>query len=258
VDRVLATLIHLGYLRAEEREVLPAPRLMELGEAYLVCAGLREVLTPHAERLVAELDESVSLAVPDGAYRWRVSEEELHRVVADTLREEPPYGVGRERVLARLTSLLRVRAEARGQTTDTAWTRRTGRAVREFLDTVWPVARPREVVAELLSDPAVLAEAAEGVLTPAEQSAILWSPPPRSFKSARWSEADAVLLDEVAGLIERPRGYGHVIVDEAQDLSPMQCRAVARRSEHGSITVLGDLAQGTTPWAARSWSEQLA
>ncbi|MEV4091174.1 IclR family transcriptional regulator domain-containing protein [Streptosporangium saharense] len=66
VDRVLATLVHLGYLRAEEREVLLAPRLMELGEAYLSCAGLREALAPHAERLAAELDESVSLAVPDG------------------------------------------------------------------------------------------------------------------------------------------------------------------------------------------------
>ncbi|NUS50957.1 MAG: ATP-binding domain-containing protein, partial [Nocardioidaceae bacterium] len=42
--------------------------------------------------------------------------------------------------------------------------------------------------------------------------------------------------------------------DEAQDLSAMQCRAVARRSPHGSITVLGDLAQGTSPWAARDWS----
>ncbi|MFC7642560.1 hypothetical protein ACFQX6_17685 [Streptosporangium lutulentum] len=96
-----------------------------------------------------------------------------------------------------------------------------------------------------------------GVLTPAEQAAILWARPPRSFKSARWSAADAVLVDEVAGLLERPRGYGHVIVDEAQDLSAMQCRAIARRSEHGSITVLGDLAQGTTPWAARGWREQL-
>ena len=38
----------------------------------------------------------------------------------------------------------------------------------------------------------------------------------------------------------------------------MQCRAIARRSEHGSITVLGDLAQGTTPWAATEWPTQLA
>ena len=70
-------------------------------------------------------------------------------------------------------------------------------------------------------------------------------------------DADLVLLDELAGLIERPDGYGHIVVDEAQDLSPMQCRAIARRAAFGSLTVLGDLAQGTTPWAARSWAEQL-
>jgi DNA helicase IV len=47
------------------------------------------------------------------------------------------------------------------------------------------------------------------------------------------------------------------VVDEAQDLSPMQARAIARRSEHGSITLLGDLAQGTAPWAAADWRETL-
>ncbi len=67
-----------------------------------------------------------------------------------------------------------------------------------------------------------------------------------------------MLVDEVAGLLERPAGFGHVVVDEAQDLSPMQCRAIARRSEHGSITLLGDLAQGTAPWAATDWRESLA
>jgi DNA helicase IV len=49
-----------------------------------------------------------------------------------------------------------------------------------------------------------------------------------------------------------------VVVDEAQDLSPMQCRVLARRSEHGSVTLLGDLAQGTAPWAARDWAATLA
>ncbi|MBE1593595.1 IclR family transcriptional regulator C-terminal domain-containing protein [Nonomuraea angiospora] len=66
VDRVLATLVHLGYVRAEGRDLLPAPRLMELGEAYLACGGLRDPLAPPAERLAEELDESVSLAVADG------------------------------------------------------------------------------------------------------------------------------------------------------------------------------------------------
>ncbi|MGR6922000.1 IclR family transcriptional regulator domain-containing protein [[Actinomadura] parvosata] len=66
VDRVLATLAHLGYVRAQGRDVLPAPRLMELGEAYLAGGGLRDALAPLAGRLADELDESVSLAVPDG------------------------------------------------------------------------------------------------------------------------------------------------------------------------------------------------
>jgi DNA helicase IV len=70
--------------------------------------------------------------------------------------------------------------------------------------------------------------------------------------------ADAVLIDEVAGLVARPESYGHVVLDEAQDLSPMQCRGVARRCPLGSMTVLGDLAQGTTPWSTSDWHVTLA
>jgi DNA helicase IV len=48
-----------------------------------------------------------------------------------------------------------------------------------------------------------------------------------------------------------------VVLDEAQDLSPMQLRAVGRRCSTGSATVLGDVAQGTTVWATTSWSQAL-
>ncbi|HEY3872974.1 MAG TPA: IclR family transcriptional regulator C-terminal domain-containing protein [Actinocrinis sp.] len=65
VDRVVSTLERIGYLRAEDRELVLAPRLMELGNAYLRGSGLPAALAPAAERLAHELDESVSLAVPD-------------------------------------------------------------------------------------------------------------------------------------------------------------------------------------------------
>ncbi|MFF4776086.1 HelD family protein [Microtetraspora fusca] len=198
------------------------------------------------------------VTVTDGSYRWRVPEEELRRIVDDTRREAAPYAVGRERVVARVVSALGRQAEARGRNLDGVWTRRTSRAATPFVDAVWPDVRPEEVVAEVLGDPEALARAADGVLTPEEQAAIRWARPPRTYRSARWSAADLVLLDEVAGLLRRAPGYGHVIVDEAQDLSAMQCRVIARRSEYGSITVLGDLAQGTTPWAARDWRDLLA
>ncbi len=129
--------------------------------------------------------------------------------------------------------------------------------VRALLDAAWPSVTPAVLIARLLSEPAFLAAAADGVLDPGEQQAILWAKPPRTPKAARFSAADTVLVDEAHGLTERLPSYGHVVLDEAQDLSPMQCRAIARRTGHGSLTVLGDLAQGTAPWAARDWRDSL-
>ncbi|WDM15698.1 AAA family ATPase [Streptomyces lavenduligriseus] len=204
-------------------------------------------------------DGVTDLAVPDGSYRWRVSAGELAGIVAEVRAEEPPYAIGRERVRTRVVRRLREQAERRSGVQPAAWVRRIERCrpLTAQLDAVWPKVRPEEVLAELLSDAEALARAADGLLDPGERAALLWPRPPRSYKSARWSAADLVLLDELAGLIEHPEGYGHIVVDEAQDLSPMECRAIARRAAFGSLTVLGDLAQGTTPWAARDWSVQL-
>ncbi|WP_369035781.1 HelD family protein [Streptomyces adonidis] len=200
-----------------------------------------------------------SLEVPDDSYRWRIPAAELARIVAGVRAEEPPYGVGRERVRTRVVARVQREAERRAGAQSNGWVRRIERArpVGAYVEAVWPRVRPEEVLAELLGDERALARAAEGLLAAEEQRAVRWARPPRSWKSARWSAADLVLLDEVAGLIEHPEGYGHVVIDEAQDLSPMECRVIARRAPYGSLTVLGDLAQGTTPWAARAWEPLL-
>jgi len=52
--------------------------------------------------------------------------------------------------------------------------------------------------------------------------------------------------------------YLHVILDEAQDLSPMECRMIARRATHASMTIVGDLGQATHPLAVASWPELVA
>ena len=71
-----------------------------------------------------------------------------------------------------------------------------------------------------------------------------------------WTIDDLPLLDEADFLVNgRTRTYGHIVVDEAQDLSPMQFRMVARRAPTGSLTVLGDLAQATGAWTYDSWDE---
>ncbi|MDX3133414.1 AAA family ATPase, partial [Streptomyces europaeiscabiei] len=201
-----------------------------------------------------------SLVLSEGSFRWRVSGEELRRIVTDVRAEALPYDIGRERVRARVVRLLQVQAERRSGPRPNAWLYRISRSrpVGAYVDAVWPKARPEEVVARLLGDPDALVGAAEGLLDADERKAVSWARPPRTWRSARWSAADLVLLDEVAGLLAHPDGYGHVVVDEAQDLSPMECRAIARRAAYGSVTVLGDLAQGTTPWAARDWPRLLA
>lgn len=65
VDRVISTLEHLGYARLDGRDAVLTPRLMELGNAYLAASGIPDLLAPIADALAGELDESVSLAVPD-------------------------------------------------------------------------------------------------------------------------------------------------------------------------------------------------
>ncbi|MEU6146617.1 AAA family ATPase [Streptomyces sp. NPDC047081] len=231
--------------------------------------GERAAVVKHDARMAEVLrralyarvnsDWSNSLSVADGSYQWRVSAGELVRIVEDVRAEEPLYGIGRERVRMRVVRAVQLQAERRAGPQSAAWVQKVSRAraVKEYVDAVWPRVRPEEVLAQLLTDGAVLEVAADGLLDADEQAALLWSRPPRSWKSARWSAADLVLLDELAGLVEHPEGYGHLVVDEAQDLSPMECRAIARRAPFGSLTVLGDLAQGTTPWAARSWDTTL-
>ena len=72
-----------------------------------------------------------------------------------------------------------------------------------------------------------------------------------------WSDADLPLLDETRWLLEgAPQPHGHVIVDEAQDLTPMQLRMLARRAG-GAITVLGDIAQAAGPIGYRRWEDLL-
>jgi DNA helicase IV len=110
----------------------------------------------------------------------------------------------------------------------------------------------------LLSNAERLARAADGVLDPEEQARLL-RPAARTRGNAGWTHADLALVDEARDLIEgHTSTYGHVVVDEAQDLSPMELRMIARRAPAGSVTILGDLAQATAPWGHESWADLLA
>jgi DNA helicase IV len=199
------------------------------------------------------------LVVPRGARRFRVATYEIDEVVAALRNRGVRYGAGRTMLPQSLAHRVLVKMELAGDSPDDRVQDAVARSkpVKDVVNAIWPAVDPRRLLWRLLSEPELLAEAADGILDPAEQSALLWSNPPRSAGAARWSLADAVLLDEAADLVQRTPSLAHIVADEAQDLSPMMLRALARRSSTGSLTVLGDLAQATTPWATRTWAEAL-
>ncbi|MFD6324013.1 HelD family protein [Streptomyces sp. NPDC058442] len=221
-------------------------------------ARMAEVLRRALHSHVTMPTEPV--VVVRGSRRWRVPAYELEEIVRQLLDRDIRYGAAREALPQRVAHAVLVRMERAGEAPDDRVQDTVARtsAVKAVVKTVWPAVDPAKLVLRLLADPDFLAEHAAGLLDEDEQKAILWTKPTRSVRSAKWSAADAVLIDEATDLIRRTPSLGHVVLDEAQDLSPMQYRAVGRRCTTGSATVLGDLAQGTTPWATGSWEEALA
>ena len=135
------------------------------------------------------------------------------------------------------------------------------------LDRMWPVLPPEELLHDLLGAKPLLRLAGKSVLSENEVDLLVRSRS-ESFEAVPWTSADLALIDEVRVHLGRSardgsnadsevRTYGHVVVDEAQDLSPMQLRVLARRSL-GSMTIVGDVAQASGHWAPSSWDQVLA
>ena len=76
-------------------------------------------------------------------------------------------------------------------------------------------------------------------------------------RGRRWPSATATAPAAADDAIPELRTFGHVLVDEAQDLTPMQWRMLARRCPTGSMTIVGDFGQASRPGAATSWDEVL-
>ena len=248
------------------RGAAAAPR----GRASAVAAEPVEVASLKGDARMAEVvrralwsrlrEPDRALEVPRGSRRFRVPGYEVADTVAALRDRGSRYTTGREMLPQRLAHAVLLRMEAEGDSPDDRVQGAVARSreVKAYTEQIWPAVKPQQVLFELFTDAGALARAAEGVLTQEEQAVLRWPRPPRSAASAKWTAADAALLDELADLLERTPSLGHVVVDEAQDLSPMQLRAIGRRCTTGSATVLGDLAQGTTPWAADSWGDALA
>ena len=141
---------------------------------------------------------------------------------------------------------------------------------RAALDTMWPLLTPAQLLHDLFGSRALLKLAARGVMSESEALA-LYRERSATVDDVRWALSDVALLDDVRDVLgPRPgkggkideldeiRTYGHIVIDEVQDLTPMQLKMATRRSLSGAMTIVGDLAQATGPLAPNEWDDVLA
>jgi len=133
-------------------------------------------------------------------------------------------------------------------------------SVREALEWMWPVLTPAQLLNDLLGSRALIRSADPSLTT--EQVDALYRERVTQPDDFLWTASDAPLLDEARAVLgARPgrrdedtvRTYGHIVIDEVQDLSPMDLRMLDRRSLTGSMTVVGDIARATGAWAHDDW-----
>ncbi len=198
-------------------------------------ARMAELVAAAVRRLASAPDELLAARV-DGV-ELRLQPEQVAELITEVQRDSVSYADGREKLRTRL---VRRFYEQYGTKLGSAAYRsfdeleaalRSGGHLNRWVERIWPRTDPERLVRLVLRSEGLAAR--------------------------RWSDADLALLDEARALLDGPpRPYGHLIVDEAQDLTPMQLRMLARRSA-GAITILGDIAQASGPISYRNWEALL-
>jgi len=275
--------LFLGYIE----QVLPS-----LGEAGVELAVLADLIdsvsvrgadAPTAARvkgdgrMVKVLAKAVrdrkrplrhDLVVGFGLGRLRVTAADSERIVADARRRTRHHNGGRRFVEAGLFDALAASSRTPLAAGEVRSRLRSHPDVREALERMWPVLTPAELLHDLYGSNGLLELAGRNHLS-ADEVASLRRPRSETVDAVVWTVDDVPLLDEARALLgatpkakrngdaDEVRTYGHIVVDEAQDLSPMQLRMLGRRSLNGSMTVVGDIAQSTGAWAHASWDEVL-
>lgn len=165
-------------------------------------------------------DDDVS--VPIGARTHVIGREQFVEWLATATSGSSPLNQRRERMRSLAKRELLARTGS-----DDAWSK--AGPLKSAINKAWPTQKPVQLVDRILPGP--------------------------SGKKRRWTRADQLLVDEANAMLNgTPFTYGHVIVDEAQDHSAVGLRVIGRRSPAASMTLVGDVAQSTTPAGQERWS----
>src|SRR4051812_14146341 len=257
-------------------QVLPA-----LGEGGVEQRPIGALVTrPHGET-----DESRELAVLKGSARiavvmrrllWDrlslegvvlpvarreivVDSEEVAELVDAVRARTFSYEAGRTQFRERLAGMVASRLLSPTSMAGQEEAIRAVRATKEYqrwVGKVWPRETPEGLVDKLFKNRARLSRVAGDLLSEPEIALLLSSS--AAVKRRDMTPTDVALLDEAVWLIDPGfRRFGHVVVDEAQNLTPMELRMTVRRARGQSLTILGDLSQRTADAGVSSWETVL-
>ena len=216
------------------------------------------------------------VVVPFRTGYLRLRAEETHRIVRSAQRRFRRHNAARKFVEGEIwASMAATWRESAMSPRDVREAVRPLPEIREALERMWPLLTPAELLHDLFGSKALLKLAASKHLAEHEYLA-LYRPRHDDVNQVRWTDNDAALLDEARSYLgakpakahaqngqvvqqdaDEIRTYGHIVVDEVQDLTPMQLRMVSRRSLNGSMTVVGDIAQATGALAPDDWNDIL-
>ncbi|HUV18680.1 MAG TPA: hypothetical protein VMW33_09385 [Ilumatobacteraceae bacterium] len=252
------------FLRPDERDGADSPTTARIkGDVRM-----SDVIDQAVNDRERPLREDLVLPFRTGYVRLRV--EESARIVRNARRRFRRHNSGRKFVENEVWSALAATFhDAEIGPRDVKDTLRGTPEIREALDRMWPLLTPAQLLHDLFGSKGLLKLAARGVLDEGEALA-LYRPRSESVDDVRWTPADVALLDDSRDVLgpkpgrngkiddaDEIRTYGHIVIDEVQDLTPMQLKMATRRSLNGAMTIVGDLAQATGPLAPIDWQDVL-
>ena len=272
IEQVLPSLGEAGIEQVVLSDLIPGVRVRGSDtEATARVKGLPE-MSRVIDRAIRDrerpLREDVTFPFRSGYVRLRAAETEA--IIRGARRGQRRHNAARRHVENEIWSALAANWREADVTPEDVRSELRGRyEVREMFERMWPVLTPAQLLHDLFGSKALIRSASGNLLNEDEQQ-LLYRPRNESVDEVAWTTADVALLDDAReALGPRPnrsgkiddadeiRTYGHIVVDEVQDLSPMELKMVSRRSLNGSMTVVGDIAQATGPSAPSDWEDVL-
>ncbi len=275
IEQVLPSLgeagVHLMVLADLFADVFPGERFTVVDDDLAAATKGDIRMVDVIARAVRDRERALpeDLTVGFGLVTLRLTRHESRSIVRDAARRYRRHNAGRSFVEAAVFAALAASHSSQPDPDVVQERLRRHPDVVAALERMWPVLTPGQLLRDLYGSKALLASAGRGVLGEDEHLS-LFRDRGGAPDAYRWSDPDVALLDEAYHRLgprldsqRRPRDpevrtYGHVVVDEAQDHTPMGLRMIARRSLNGSMTVVGDIAQATAPGAAADWDGVLS